>query len=109
MDVSGAVWVGVIVLFSGLCSAITYMICTTKPSEFVGGNYVARRWEMRDSVTNTWAIIEYSPSDRRYPFLWSAGWKDRVKVETGRSTTLESAKITIKNILNGTRRDASLE
>ena len=100
MDVAGLTWVGVIVLFSGLCSTITYMICTTKPSEFVGGNYVPRRWEMRDSTTNTWAIIEYNTVDRRYPFLWTAGWKDRIKTETGRSTTLESAKITIKNTLS---------
>lgn len=108
MDVQATVWVGVIVLFSGLCSAITYMWCTIKPSEFAGGNYVPRRWEMRDSSNNTWAIVEYNPTDRRYPFVWTAGWKDRVKTETGRSVTLESAKITIKNTLSGTRKDAPL-
>lgn len=98
MDGSVYFWIMAIIFFSGFSSWVTYVLATTK-SEFNGGNYVPRKWETRDQEKGTWAIIEYSPSDRRYPFAWMAGWKDRVKVESGRATTFESAKQTIKNIL----------
>jgi len=61
--------------------------------------YIPRKWSMKNREKGYWATVEYVPSDRKYPYVWSAGWTDRVKTESGRCTTFESAQATIRNFL----------
>jgi hypothetical protein len=62
-------------------------------------NYIPKKWFMKNTTKGYWGIIEHVPTDRKYPYTWSAGWFDRIKTDSGRCTTFESARETIKLFL----------
>lgn len=86
-------------------SVIAYFVSSPKPKASAaiidGEIWTSRRWEMRNPKQRTWALVEFEPTNRMYPYRWEAGWADRVSQKSGRCTTFESAQIIIRKALNG--------